>query len=161
MLLLVGGLAPFLVLGRNRQCRLSTLAPERWLQSPLRCIDLATTPASCSGIRIALAQFKAARGLDSVVLKPANSIGRTRNVQSSSDKSDQSRRPAEMGDSLFVRDNGCSCRICCDGCLEPLGTDLNNRRHRRCYYRSNSGCDVWRLCNVEECRHRKLQFHNY
>src|SRR5258708_6672673 len=34
------------------------------------------------------------------------------------------------------------------------------RRHRRCCYRSNSGCDVWRLCNVEERRHWKLQFHN-
>jgi Carboxypeptidase regulatory-like domain len=68
---------------------------------------------------------------DSVVVHGPFPSGEIRNVQSSSDNSDQSRRPAEIVDYIFVRAKGCGCRICGDGCRKPSRTNLNNGRHHR------------------------------
>src|ERR1700735_142516 len=159
-LLLVGGLAAFLVSRKNRQCRLLTPAAERSLQSPLSCSELPTYSGALLWHPGCSPQLESPRRLHSCVPPQPISIRRIRNVQSSSDNSDQSRRPAEMVDSLFVRASGCGCRICCDGCRKPSCANRNNGRHRRRCYRSKCSCCVGCVCQVEERRHRQFHFHH-
>src|ERR1700723_53202 len=95
------------------------------------------------------------------VLYQPNWIGRLRNVQSSGENSNKSRRSAEAVGHLFLRCNGVGVRTCSDGRLRSLGTNLNNGRYRWSCYRSNRGGGAWRVCRVEECGYWQLRLRNH
>src|ERR1700722_1233697 len=116
----------------------------------------------CSGIPVALTSTGVAQQASIELFYTSQiSIGRICNVESSNNNVEQSRRPEEMVDSLFVRSSGFCCLSCCDGCRKPSRANRNNGSHRRCCYGSNSCGHVWRLGHIEECRYWQLYIYHH